>query len=240
MLTVLFHFNTLSKFSHYHLLCFWWELICYWSFLVNDASSISFCFQKFHLWVLAFLLWCVCGFLVYFTWDSLRSLGCVDSFLSNLGCLQPLCIGISFSAPFFLWHSHYKYIRVLNGCILCYVFILFSFWSSSWIRSNLIITIQWSNITILIFTDEKNWGSDLMTCQSHRVVKYGCGVQTGLIPKFILLPPYHVIFLFSSNYKQTTGGLGAGCLSSRKLFLSTLLWYSLLVCSSSKIHIFNS
>lgn len=154
-------------------------------------------------------------------------------------CLQPLFIGIFFSAPFFLWYSHYKYIRVLNGCILCYVFILFSFWSSSWIRSHLIITTQWSNITILIFIDEKNWGSDLMTCQSHRVVKYGCGVQTGLISKFILLPLYHVIFLFSSNYKQTTGGLGAGCLSSRKLFLSTLLWYSLLVCSSSKIHIFN-
>ena len=79
MLSVLFHFNTLSKFSHCHLLCFWWEVICYWSFLVNDASSISFCFQKFCLWVLAFLLWYVCGFLVYLTWDSLRSLGCVNN-----------------------------------------------------------------------------------------------------------------------------------------------------------------
>lgn len=50
--------------------------LCRWCFIcLMLLSKVSLC-----LWVLAFLLWCVCGYLlVYPTWSSLRFLGCVDN-----------------------------------------------------------------------------------------------------------------------------------------------------------------
>ena len=78
-----FSFSTLNMFSHCHLHCFWWEVIyySYWGSLVSGfsclmlLSKVSLC-----LWVLAFLLWYVCWFLlVYPNWGSLRFLRCVDN-----------------------------------------------------------------------------------------------------------------------------------------------------------------
>lgn len=56
-----------------------------------------------------------------------------------------------------------------------------------------------------------------MTYQGHGVVKCGYDVQTGVTQVCTTSSvPY---YLLSSNYKQTTGGFGIGCLSSREQFL---------------------
>lgn len=124
-------------------LLIWLGFSCKWCFtFLLLLSRVSLC-----LWILAFLLWCVCGFLLYPTWGLLKFLDVWLMFLIKFGTFTSIIYWNIFSASFFLFSFSGPLITSMLECLTVLLSVqLSSFFFFLFFSQNSIISFNIYNL----------------------------------------------------------------------------------------------